>query len=702
MIAIIAEKSSVAKDIARVLGVRKNMDGYMEGSGYLITWAFGHLAVLAPPESYGATKIPVIPDVFKLVSRREKTVNGYEPDKSALKQLKVIKSVFDRCDRIIVATDSAREGELIFRNIYKLLDCDKPFERLWISSLTDKAISEGLKNLKPGRDYDSLYLVAEARSCADWLVGLNASRALAAVTGDGNSSLGRVQTPTLAMVCARYEENRNFKPAPYWVFKAGIEKDGEIFHLTAREKAYDKATAETLYKKLSSDKSIRITEVERKDVRQEPPLLYDLTALQKDANSRHGFSAEQTLNIAQKLYEAKLASYPRTGSRYIPEDIFAEIPALIAGLCRHPQFGKYASEMDTEQLNGRSVDNQKITDHHALIVTENAAGKLSPDEQTVYDMIAGRMLEAFSPVCVKDVLTIRAESGSGMAFETKGSTIRKAGWRGVFSMEEEKAEDEESRPLPALSEGEAFIMPCCNMVQRRTKPKPLYTEATLLAAMERAGGKPNDGQEHETAAAPGIGTPATRAGIIETLFRRGYMERDGRNLIPAGKGLQLYQVVRSLRIADAALTGEWEGKLSAIEKNPSFRNAFMDEIREYTRKVVDEISGVEIQVNDRKLPCPKCKSGAITIYNKVAKCDNVSCNLTVFKSVCGKNLTDSQMAGLLKNGKTEIIRGFKSKQDNSFDASLKFADDFSIAFEFAKTAATGKTAKANRNRLGKR
>jgi DNA topoisomerase-3 len=315
-------------------------------------------------------------------------------------------------------------------------------------------------------------------------------------------------------------------------------------------------------------------------------------------------------------------------------------------------------------------------------------------------MIAGRMLEVFSPVCVKDVLTIRAESGSGMVFETKGSIIREAGWRGVFNMEDEKAEDEESRPLPALAEGEALIMPCCNMLQFRTKPKPLYTEATLLAAMEHAGREP----EHGTVAAPGIGTPATRTGIIETLFRRGYMERDSRNLIPTANGLQLYHAVKSLRIVDAALTGEWEGKLSEIEKNPSFRDAFMDEIREYTRKVVDEISSVEIPVNDRKLPCPKCKSGAITIYNKVAKCNNPPCNLTVFKSVCGKNLTDNQLAGLFKNGKTEVIKGFKSKQGNSFDASLKFADDYSITFEFAKAAATGKTGKVlkNRNGLGKR
>ena len=683
MIAVIAEKPSVAKDIARVLGANQFKDGYREGNGYMVTWAFGHLAVLAPPEMYGISKIPIIPTHFKLVSRREKTVNGYQPDKDAMKQLKVIKSVFEKCQNIIVGTDSGREGELIFRNIYRLLECDKPFTRLWISSLTDKAITEGFARLKPGTDYNSLYYAAEARAHADWLVGMNCSRALSMVTGDNNQSLGRVQTPTLAMVCARYEENRNFKPEQYWIFKTAIEKDGVTFHLTAKEKKNDKSQAEEFFNRLVKETNIRITKVEQKESTQSPPLLYDLSALQQDTNKQHGFTAEQTLNIAQKLYEEKYISYPRTGSRYISEDVFAEIPDLVKCLENHPLFGDYAQTMNVENLNKQSVDDQKITDHHALIITGVVPGKLGKDEQTVYNMIAGRMLEAFSPKCVKEVMVIQAENDSGVQFETRGSKIKETGWRGVFNLAEEKPEDENTQPLPALSEGESFIPTSNNMLGKQTRPKPFFTEATLLAAMERAGSDCEIEESQETKPAIGIGTPATRAGIIETLLKRGYMERDKKNLMPTERGLQLYHAVKNLQIADAKLTVEWEGKLAKIEKEPAFRDVFMDEIKEYTQKMVDEISSIVLPGNSRKLPCPKCKSGNVAIYGKVAKCSDASCNLTIFKSVCGKNLTDSQIEELLKNGKTGIIKGFKSKKGIVFDAMLRFNEAFNIVYEFA-------------------
>ena len=582
-----------------------------------------------------------------------------------------------------MATDSGREGELIFRNIYKLLDCDKPFSRLWISSLTDKSITEGLNNLKSGSDYDSLYFAAEARAQADWLIGMNASRALAMINGDNNNSLGRVQTPTLAMVCARYEENRIFKPVPYWVFKAGIEKDGIVVHLTAKEKADNKAQAAELFNRLNKDATIRITKVEQKETAQESPLLYDLTSLQQDANRRHGFSAEQTLAVAQKLYEAKLISYPRTGNRYISEDVFAEIPALITSLQNHPKFSSYVSEMNTKKLNKRSVDDEKIADHHALITTGNLPSQLTADERTVYDMIAGRMLEAFSSRCVKDVLVIQAESGSGMLFETKGSTVREAGWRGVFNMEEEKQEDETSQPLPTLREGEQFEMRCANMLEKQTKPKPLYTEGTLLAAMEHAGRELYNEEQREAIAGSGIGTPATRAAVIETLFKRGYMERDRKNLTPTEKGLQLYHAVKSLQIANAALTGDWESKLVKIEKDPSFREVFAEEIREYTKRVVDEISSLKIIDSSQKLICPKCKTGKLTHYANVTKCSDMSCNLAIFKTMCGKRLTEQQIVELVQKGKTGFIKGFKGKTGKLFDAALKFNDDFKVIFEFA-------------------
>jgi DNA topoisomerase-3 len=692
MTAILAEKPSVAKDVARVLGVNGKKDGYMEGNGYLVTWAFGHLAVLAPPETYGITKIPVIPHQFKPVARREKTANGYQPDSAALKQLKVIKSVFDKCDSIIVATDAAREGELIFRNIFKLLECEKPFSRLWISSLTDKAISDGFARLKPGADFDSLYFAAESRAYADWLVGINGSRALSMITGDKNHSPGRVQTPALAMVCARYEENRNFKPQLYWIFKTGIEKDGVSFHLTAKEKFFDKSQAGDFYRRLEQDATIRITKAEKKETAQEPPLLYDLSALQQDANRRHGFSAEQTLNIAQKLYEAKLISYPRTGSRYISEDVFAEVPHLIKSLENHPLFGRYVQTMVAavpNVLNTRSVDDQKVSDHHALIVTGNQPEKPGKEEQTVYDMIAGRMLEAFSEKCVRDILVIQAESDGGIQFETRGGNVRLPGWRGVFNHAEEKPEDEETKALPALSEGERFTAFCSNMVGKQTKSKPLFTEGSLLAAMERAGSDcemdENSGNSNKMPAA-GIGTPATRAAIIETLFKRGYMERDKKNLIPTERGLHLYHAVKNLQIADAGLTVEWEAKLAKIEKEPAFRDVFMAEIKEYTQKVVDEISSLQITDNSQKLTCPKCKTGVFAMYAKVAKCGNAACNLTIFKSICGKNLTDKHVEEPVKNGKTGLIKGFKGKNDSSFDASLKFDEAFKVAFVFAKNA----------------
>jgi DNA topoisomerase-3 len=311
MITVIAEKPSVGKDIALVLGVNQKKDGYFEGNGYFVTWSFGHLSVLVPPEMYAITKIPIIPSAFKLVSRSEKTANGYEADISALKQLKVIKYLFERSDSIICATDASREGENIFRNIYNLLDCKKPFSRLWISSLTDKAIMEGFQNLKSGSEYDALFYAAEARSHADWLIGINASRSLSMITGDYNNSLGRVQTPTLAMVCARYNENRNFKPVPFWDIKAGFEKGDAVVHLNVGEKFYDKAKATEFYNELGKSNTILIKKIERKQTSQEPPLLYDLTSLQQDANRQYGFSADQTLNTIYRyiLYQNYNSAY---------------------------------------------------------------------------------------------------------------------------------------------------------------------------------------------------------------------------------------------------------------------------------------------------------------------------------------------------------------------------------------------------------
>ena len=374
---IIAEKPSVARDIARIVGATNKQDGYMEGSGYLVTWAMGHLITLAMPEAYGfaaykAEDLPIRPNPFQLIVRQVRRDKEFVSDPAALKQLKVIRSCFDKADRIIVATDAGREGELIFRYIYQHLGCRKPFDRLWISSLTDKAIREGLSNLKPGSHYDNLYYSAKARSEADWLMGINASRALS-IARKGGYSLGRVQTPTLAMVCRRYIENHDFSSVPYWKISVLTEKEGVSLKAIGSADYESEALALTDLATLRSQSQLTVESVVRKVAGTPPPLLYDLTALQKDANRRYGFSADKTLSIAQSLYEKKITTYPRTGSRYISEDVFEEIPALLR---------KIGETIETP-LNRHSVDNAKITDHHAIIPTGETPSGMSADETTI-------------------------------------------------------------------------------------------------------------------------------------------------------------------------------------------------------------------------------------------------------------------------------------------------------------------------------
>lgn len=685
MIAIIAEKPSVAREVANIVGAKTKEDGYISGNGYLVTWALGHLITLAMPEDYGFTgfnreHLPIIPETFQLIPRQVKAEKGYKPDGGALKQLKVIKTVFEQCDKIIVATDAGREGELIFRFIYSHLNCRKPFERLWISSLTDKAIKEGLQNLKAGSDYNNLYHAAKARSESDWLVGINASQSLSIAAGRGTYSLGRVQTPTLSMICKRYLENKHFVPVPFWQVKVQTEKTNVPFAAINKEKYEQKNKANEILRLMQEVKTITVKSVERKEVNQEPPLLYDLTTLQKEANIKHGFSADKTLSIAQKLYESKVITYPRTGSRYISADVFDEIPQLIDVLKAHPRFGNYANTVDNKILNIRSVDDKKVTDHHALIITENTATDLSGDRKTIYEMVAGRLLEAFSPKCVKDATTITFACGD-MIFETKGSTVKQAGWRAVFNEKEEK-DDEESN-LPNLSEGEQLLILQADVLEKQTKPKPLHTEASLLSAMELAGKEVENEAEREAIKDCGIGTPATRAAIIETLFSRDYIRREKKSLVPTDKGLAVYDIVKDKRIADVAMTGNWENALAKIESGEMDTNTFRQATEVYTRQITAELLNTSIAVADSNAcDCPKCKSGKVIFYPKVAKCNNADCDLMVFRNRNEKELSDKQITDLLTTGKTSVIKGFKSKSDKSFDATLKFDVEYNVVFDF--------------------
>ena len=685
MIALIAEKPSVAKDIARIIGATQRNDGYLSGNGYMVTWAFGHLIQLAMPEAYGVANfrresLPIIPADFQLIPRQVKAEKGYKADPGVLKQLKVIKEVFDQCDRIIVATDAGREGELIFRYIFHYLNCHKPFVRLWISSLTDRAIREGMENLQPGERYDNLYLAAKSRSEADWLIGINATQALSVAAGQGVFSLGRVQTPTLMMICDRYLENKNFVPTKFWQLKASTAS-GEIgftAQSTARWEQQPEAIA--ALQRAKDAGQLVVKSVERKETAQEPPLLYDLTTLQKEANTKLNFSADKTLSIAQSLYEKKVMSYPRTGSRYISEDVFEEMPERIALLERYPRFAGYAAGLNGTTLNRRSVNDGKVTDHHALIVTENLPGELSKDERAVYELVAGRMLEAFSGKCVKDVTTALLSAGD-TGFTVKGAVMKTAGWRAVFS--EQDTEDEDAATLPPLQEGQTLPFSGVDLLEKQTKPKPLHTESSLLAAMENAGKELEDAELKASLKDAGIGTPATRAAIIETLFARQYIVREKKNLVPTDKGLAVYRIVKDKKIADVEMTGMWETALAKIEAGSMDADTFRKGIEVYAAQITAELLSVQLSfASSETCPCPKCGSGRILFYPKVAKCSNVDCTLTIFRNKCDKQLTDKQIVELVTKRKTGLIKGFKGKNGKAFDASLVLDGQFNVAFSF--------------------
>jgi DNA topoisomerase-3 len=685
---IIAEKPSVARDIAAIVGANNRKDGYLEGNEHCVTWAFGHLIGLAMPEQYGITgfqreNLPILPVEFKLIPRQVKDGKEYKNDPGVMKQLKVIKELFVKCDRIIVATDAGREGELIFRLIYNYLECNKAFDRLWISSLTDKAIREGLQNLRPGSEYDNLYLSAKARSQADWVVGMNASQALSISAASGVWSLGRVQTPTLAMICSRYLENKDFKPQTYFQLKLHTSKDATRFAAISTERYDARQDADTILERIHSAESVSVLNVETKQANQEPPLLYDLTSLQKEANRRHSFSADKTLSVAQSLYEAKLISYPRTGSRYISDDVFAEMPALIGQLSGYAPFGSYAKSLSGQTLNKRSVNDKKVTDHHALIITENTPGDISADQRIIYDMIAARMLEAFSGKCTKENTTVSLDA-SGVGFTVKGSVILVPGWRAVLNTPDEEKGEDDASVLPTLYNGETLPINGADLLEKQTKPRPLHTESSLLSSMETCGKELTDEAEREAIKESGIGTPATRASIIETLFSREYIVREKKSLIPTNKGLVVYLAVQDKKIADVSMTGEWESVLNKISVGEMDADTFHRGIEVYAAQITAELLETKIEgVNKREsCTCPKCKSGQVMLYQKVAKCSDEDCGLVVFRNKSGKDLTDGQIKDLLTKGKTGVIKGFKSKADKPFDAAVAFDGDYKVTFIF--------------------
>lgn len=685
---IIAEKPSVARDIARIVGATHKEEGCFSGNDHVVTWAFGHLVTLAMPEAYGfptysREQLPIIPDPFRLVVRQIRKGTTYTDDPSALKQLNIIRKCFDRSDRIIVATDAGREGELIFRLIYAYLDCRKPFDRLWISSLTDKAIREGLSRPADGRQYDRLYLSGKARSEADWLVGINASRALSIARG-GAYSLGRVQTPTLSMICRRYIEHRDFRSVPFWKIHAlptglSVKAIGETTYESC--KAADRAM-----KDLDPREALIVSSVSVQTNPVPPPLLYDLTALQKEANKRYGYTAEKTLSLAQSLYEKKCTTYPRTGSRYISEDIFEEIPSLLESLKDDPDYGDYVEKLTAGTLNSRSVDDTKVTDHHAILLTGEKSGNLTRDEEVLYRMITVRMLESFSEAAIEETLTATL-SQREHRFGIKAKRRVKSGWKAIRGSVEEPIEEGETvvDSFPEWQEGDRLDVFGFEMTEHRTKPKPLYTEATLLSAMEHAGREVADEEARKALAGCGIGTPATRAAIIETLILREYIRREKKMLIPTEKGLSVYKLVAGRKIADAEMTGAWEVALAAIEAGTMNERTFGKSIEVYTRQICEELLTTAAGNTDahyKTYRCPLCGNDSVRVFPKIVKCVTDGCGFKVFRELCGTLLSKEHIHALMTDGCTPLLCRLTGKSGKTFNARLKLDKDGGTSFVF--------------------
>ena len=584
MIAIITDKSSIAKGIAISLNmdVKTEDDGYFQGRSFTIVWTSGELISFLPPEDYGKKQfaggdLPFIPKQFLLSVRKQGTAKGFT-DKMATKQLGIIKKVFDECQSIIVATDAGEAGELNFRRIYHYLQCNKPFKRLWINSLTAKDIKEGLKNPSEGSLYDNLYAAADCRAKADYLIETNAGRAFSISTGMVNHPLGRIQMPTLAMICKRFSEHRKFTSTRFFEHGITLEKDGLFQQFKLSGTMDNKKKAEKIYKHLKTFGEAQITKVETKTGIQPAPLLYNLIELQKDANIHYGFSAAKTMEIAWKLYEEKLISYPLTDSCHITEDVFASIPQIIRQVALYCKLADDLFAMVWNNLNDRSVDDILSTGHHALIPTGVYQQYLPKDERLIYHLIAGRTLEAFAPDCQKETIQIEAVCGSCM-LESKISRTVSPGWRLILGREEDREDGEvgENNILPVFVEGETARISGCNLLTRKTLPAPLYTEASLLSAMKDAS----------------LGTVETRAGIIETLFFSDYIERRGQNLIPAEKGTVVHNCIKNMCIADVKTAGSWEKILTDIGRGEQNADAFMTMIKIFTKQVAKEIIGIQ-------------------------------------------------------------------------------------------------------------
>lgn len=578
MIAILTDRPNVGKEIARIVGAHRFEKGYMTGNGYAVTWTFGNMLSLAMPKDYGNAKLerkdfPLVPGDFRLMVKHVRTDEGWIPDISAVMQLKTVEKVLAECDTIIAATEASREGEMTFRYLYRYLGCRQPVQRLWLSSLTDEAVRKGMTNLLPVRMFDRMFLASDSRNKADWLLGMNASYALCKATGLGNHSLGRVQTPVLAAVSSRYRERENHIGADSWPVYISMHKDGTLLKMRCTDEFSDRETALMFYNDCKYTEQARITSVHRQQKEVSPPAPYNLTGLQKDASCLYGLTAGQTADIAQGLYEKKLISYPRTDGHHIAREVYDTLPAVMEKVLPWSGIRPGARLTDTMLLPEQLSGNDSLAEHPAITVTGVRPEGLDRQEMQVYTLIAGRLLEAFMPPCRVECTTVEAVCAA-RTFRIRTCRILDKGWHAVFERGNAVLPQGFTwQELPALSAGDTLPVSACNLVRRKDLPASPFTDAELIEYMDTAG----------------LGTPATRAGIIQTLIERKYIRYSGRYIIPTRKGLFIYETIRGTGIADAALTTGWEARLARMERGKLTQNVFLREVADLAQKVTDEI-----------------------------------------------------------------------------------------------------------------
>jgi DNA topoisomerase-3 len=687
---VVAEKPSVGRDIAAALpGVFKEAKdkSHIVGDEYVVTWAIGHLVGLADPDAYDEklkkwrfNDLPILPPKFKLVPNDDK----------AKKQLNVVHKLMkdDEIDLIVNGCDAGREGELIFAYLYETSGVKKPVKRLWLNSMTKKAIQEAFEHLRDGGEMRLLEEAARSRSEADWLVGMNATRAASIrlrFAFDGAVSLGRVQTPTLALVVKRELEIRVFVPEPYWLVEAKFAATGERVY--SGRYLGGKRIPEDEAKKIVSESTGQpgdITKLEKKEEKERPELLYDLTTLQRNANVLFGFSARRTLAAAQRLYEEhKAITYPRTNSRFLTSEMIPEIQPtanMVGRNAKYQRAAEYVTRLDKLPL-GRVVNDARVEDHHAIIPTkgEHDLSRMGPDEARIYDLVAKRFLAAFHPEAVFERTRIETTVATHV-FRTSGRVLLVPGWKSVYGEEANGAQkDDDSggdQLLPSLEQGESVETRSVDSLRKETQPPRRFTESSLLGAMETAGKDIQDAELREAMKDSGIGTPATRAAIIERLIQVGYIEREGRALHATDKGVQVISLLGEHPLTSAQLTGDWERRLALIEQGEDSRSAFMGDIAKFTTDTVaelDKLKGVKIERANLG-PCPICGKDVIE-NRKGYSCwskDDPGCGFVIWKKKANKILPPSVVKELMANRRTEkAVSGFRGRSGRTFSAKLK-------------------------------